>query len=87
MSSLGETQRALTEKPLRTLAEMIGDEDCIISERRLVGRQKARIKTAGFSQLKYLEQLDRMLALYLIKFLNQWLILLEHLVVALRNRT
>ena len=28
-------------------------------ERRLVGRQKARIKTAGFSQLKYLEQLDR----------------------------
>ena len=30
MSSLGETQRALTEKPLHTLAEMIGDEDCII---------------------------------------------------------
>lgn len=30
MSSLGETQRALTEKPLRTLADMIGDEDCII---------------------------------------------------------
>ena len=28
-------------------------------ERRLVGRQKARIKTAGFSQIKYLEQLDR----------------------------
>lgn len=28
-------------------------------ERRLIGRQKARIKTAGFSQLKYLEQLDR----------------------------
>ena len=29
MSSLGETQRALTEKPLHTLADMIGDEDCI----------------------------------------------------------
>lgn len=28
-------------------------------ERRLVGRQKARIKTAGFSQLKYLDTLDR----------------------------
>ena len=28
-------------------------------ERRLVGRQKARIKTAGFSQMKYLEELDR----------------------------
>lgn len=30
MSSFGETRRALTEKPLRTLADMIGDEDCII---------------------------------------------------------
>ena len=30
MSSLGETQRALTEKPLHTLADMIGDEDRII---------------------------------------------------------
>ena len=28
-------------------------------ERRLVGRQKARIRTAGFTQIKYLEQLDR----------------------------
>ena len=28
-------------------------------ERRLVGRQKARIRTAGFSQMKYLEELDR----------------------------
>lgn len=28
-------------------------------ERRLVGRQKARVRTAGFSQLKYLEELDR----------------------------
>lgn len=28
-------------------------------ERRLAERQKARIRTAGFSQLKYLEQLDR----------------------------
>ena len=28
-------------------------------ERRLVGRQKARIRTAGFSQIKYLEELDR----------------------------
>ena len=27
--------------------------------RRLVGRQKARIRTAGFTQIKYLEQLDR----------------------------
>ncbi len=30
MSSLDETQRALTEEPLHTLADMIGDEDCII---------------------------------------------------------
>ena len=28
-------------------------------ERRLAGRQKARIRTAGFSQMKYLEELDR----------------------------
>ncbi len=28
-------------------------------ERRLIGRQKARIRTAGFSQMKYLEELDR----------------------------
>ena len=28
-------------------------------ERRLVGRQKARIRTAGFTQIKYLEQLAR----------------------------
>lgn len=28
-------------------------------ERRLVGRLKARIRTAGFTQIKYLEQLDR----------------------------
>lgn len=28
-------------------------------ERRLIGRQKARIRTAGFSQMKYLDQLDR----------------------------
>ena len=28
-------------------------------ERRLAGRQRQRIKTAGFTQLKYLEQLDR----------------------------
>lgn len=30
MSSFGESRRDLTEKPLRTLAEMIGDENCII---------------------------------------------------------
>lgn len=30
MSSFGETRRDQTEKPLRTLANMIGDEDCII---------------------------------------------------------
>ncbi len=30
MSSFGENQRELTEHPLRTLADMIGDEDCII---------------------------------------------------------
>ena len=28
-------------------------------ERRLIGRQKARIRMAGFSQIKYLEELDR----------------------------
>lgn len=28
-------------------------------ERRLAGRQRQRIKNAGFTQLKYLEQLDR----------------------------
>ena len=28
-------------------------------ERRLAGRQKARIRTAGFSQIKYLGELDR----------------------------
>lgn len=28
-------------------------------ERRLMGRQKARIRTAGFSQMKYLDELDR----------------------------
>jgi len=28
-------------------------------ERRLIGRQKARIRTAGFTQMKYLEELDR----------------------------
>jgi hypothetical protein len=33
------------------------------------------------------EQFCSLLALYLIKFLNQWLILLKHLVVALWNRT
>ena len=30
MSSFGETTRELTDKPLRTLAEMIGSENCII---------------------------------------------------------
>lgn len=30
MSSFGETSRGLTEKPLRTLAEMIGEENCIV---------------------------------------------------------
>ena len=30
MSSFGESRRDLTEKPLHTLAEMIGDENCII---------------------------------------------------------
>lgn len=30
MSSFGESRRDLTEKPLHTLADMIGDEDCII---------------------------------------------------------
>ncbi len=30
MSSYGETSRELTEKPLRILADMIGEEDCII---------------------------------------------------------
>lgn len=28
-------------------------------ERRLIGRQNAHIRTAGFSQMKYLEELDR----------------------------
>ncbi len=30
MSSFGESRRDLTEKPLRILADMIGDENCII---------------------------------------------------------
>lgn len=30
MSSYGETMKATTERPLRTLANMIGDENCII---------------------------------------------------------
>lgn len=30
MSSFGENRNDLTEKPLRSLADMIGDEDCII---------------------------------------------------------
>jgi len=30
MSSFGESRRDLTEKPLHTLAEMIGEENCII---------------------------------------------------------
>ena len=30
MSSFGESRRELTEKPLRTLADMIGNENCII---------------------------------------------------------
>lgn len=30
MSSFGENRKTLTEKPLRTLAQMIGTEDCII---------------------------------------------------------
>lgn len=30
MSSFGETRRDLTEKPLHVLADMIGDENCII---------------------------------------------------------
>lgn len=30
MSSFGETRRDLTERPLKTLADMIGDENCII---------------------------------------------------------
>ena len=30
MSSFGENRSSLTEKPLRVLAEMIGDENCII---------------------------------------------------------
>lgn len=39
----------------QTLKELLMTE----YERRLADRQKARIKTAGFTQLKYLEQLDR----------------------------
>jgi cytidylate kinase len=30
MSSLGENQRLLTEKPLRVLADMIGQENCVV---------------------------------------------------------
>ncbi len=30
MSSFGENRRSLTEKPLQTLADMIGEENCII---------------------------------------------------------
>lgn len=56
-------QAADTEKMAReqgwtleqTLRQMLRAE----YERRLAGRQKQRIKTAGFTQLKYLDQLNR----------------------------
>lgn len=49
---IADHQRWSLEQTIQTLLE--GEY-----ERRLAGRQKARIKTAGFSQIKYLEQLDR----------------------------